>query len=90
MYLDLANSCPRNNPTIAISETHTLEIKHTAATLAENATIGLAVLAVPTAEEAKRATAIPDAVMMVLNASTYIFRLSMLLQAQPFVLATCQ
>jgi hypothetical protein len=59
-----------------MSDKQTQEIKHTTATLAEKAIKLLEVLAVETAEEAKRATAMPDAVIRVFAPSTYIVLLS--------------
>lgn len=71
-------------------EEHTQKIKETAAILAEKATRGLAVLAAATLDDAKSATAIPDAVTSVFAPSTYMFRESELVQAQPRVCASYQ
>ncbi len=68
----------------------TQEIKHTTATFAEKATKLLVLLADETDEEANSATAMPEAVIRVFAPSTYMVRLSWLVQAQSLVRASCQ
>src|ERR1700686_907630 len=76
MCRDCARSWPRSRAKITISEKQTDEIRHTTTTFADNATRELPVLAEEMLDDASSATAMPEAVMMVLAASTYISRLS--------------
>ena len=90
MCRDCARSNPRSNARITISDKQTHEIRHTEAILADRATRLFAFLTDETAEDAKSATAIPEAVIKVLAPSTYIVRLSVLVQPQSLVRASCQ
>ncbi|MGC2420872.1 MAG: hypothetical protein WA405_04385 [Candidatus Acidiferrales bacterium] len=68
---------------MSASEVQMQHTKHTAAAFAENLTIGAGCLCESRLNEARSATAIPDAVIIVFTTSTYIVRLSMFVYRHP-------
>jgi len=82
MYSAFATSYPRSNIKMRTSEEQTQAMRHTTATFAETATVLFVVRTDDTADDASKATAMPEAVIMVLAPSTYIFLLSVLIHLQ--------